>query len=40
MDRTPIEAVSHWLRNFLDPDLVNSVVAPDAPLKGQEVVTS
>lgn len=30
MERTPIEVVGHWLQNLLDPDVVNSVVAPDA----------
>jgi uncharacterized protein len=30
MSASPIEIVSHWLQNLLDPDVVNSVVAPDA----------
>jgi uncharacterized protein len=30
MDRSPIEVVGHWLQNLLDPDVVNSLVAPDA----------
>jgi uncharacterized protein len=30
MERTPIEVVGHWLQNLLEPDVVNSVVAPDA----------
>jgi hypothetical protein len=27
---TPIEVVGQWLQNLLDPDVVSSVVAPDA----------
>jgi hypothetical protein len=27
---SPIEVVGQWLQNLLDPDVVNSVVAPDA----------
>ena len=27
---SPIEVVGEWLRNLLDPDVVNRVVAPDA----------
>jgi ketosteroid isomerase-like protein len=27
---SPIEVVSQWLQNLLDPDVVNRVVAPDA----------
>jgi uncharacterized protein len=30
MERMPIEVVGHWLQNLLDPEVVNSVVAPDA----------
>src|SRR5579863_3522349 len=30
MPASPIEIVGHWLQNLLDPDVVNSVVAPDA----------
>jgi ketosteroid isomerase-like protein len=30
MDKSPIEVVGHWLQNLLDPEVVNSVVAPDA----------
>ncbi len=30
MSASPIEIVGHWLQNLLDPDVVNSVVAPDA----------
>jgi ketosteroid isomerase-like protein len=30
MSPTPIEVVSQWLENLLDPDVVNSLVAPDA----------
>lgn len=30
MESSPIEVVGHWLQNMLDPDVVNSVVAPDA----------
>jgi len=27
---SPVEIVSEWLQNLLDPDVVNRVVAPDA----------
>jgi uncharacterized protein len=27
---TPLDVVNKWLQNLLDPDVVNSVVAPDA----------
>jgi hypothetical protein len=30
MPASPMEVVGHWLQNLLDPDVVNSVVAPDA----------
>ncbi len=30
MPASPIEVVGHWLQNLLDPDVVHSVVAPDA----------
>jgi ketosteroid isomerase-like protein len=30
MSATPIEVVGQWLQNLLDPDVVNSLVAPDA----------
>jgi uncharacterized protein len=30
MSASPIEVVGQWLQNLLDPDIVNSVVAPDA----------
>jgi ketosteroid isomerase-like protein len=30
MSATPIEVVGQWLENLLDPDVVNSLVAPDA----------
>jgi ketosteroid isomerase-like protein len=30
MPASPIEIVGQWLQNLLDPDVVNSVVAPDA----------
>src|SRR6266478_9867514 len=30
MSASPIEVVGHWLQNLLDPDVVHSVVAPDA----------
>ena len=30
MSASPIEVVGNWLQNLLDPDVVNSVVAPDA----------
>jgi uncharacterized protein len=30
MPAAPIEVVGQWLQNLLDPDVVNSVVAPDA----------
>ena len=30
MTPSPIEIVNQWLQNLLDPDLVNSLVAPDA----------
>ena len=30
MSASPIEVVGQWLQNLLDPDVVNSVVAPDA----------
>jgi len=30
MPASPIEVVNQWLQNLLDPDLVNSLVAPDA----------
>ena len=30
MSASPIEVVGHWLQNLLDPEVVNSVVAPDA----------
>ena len=30
MSDSPVEVVSHWLQNLLDPDVINSVVAPDA----------
>src|ERR1700688_3332637 len=30
MSASPIEVVGQWLQNLLDPDVVNSAVAPDA----------
>src|ERR1700761_5200741 len=30
MSDSPVEVVGHWLQNLLDPDVINSVVAPDA----------
>jgi uncharacterized protein len=30
MSATPIEVVGQWLQNLLDPDVVSSLVAPDA----------
>ena len=30
MSTSPIDVVSRWLQNLLDPEVVNSVVAPDA----------
>jgi uncharacterized protein len=30
MSVSPIEVVGQWLQNLLDPDVVNSLVAPDA----------
>ena|SRR5690348_11040912 len=30
MPASPIDVVSDWLQNLLDPEVVNSVVAPDA----------
>ena len=30
MSASPIEVVGRWLQNLLDPDVVRSVVAPDA----------
>jgi len=30
MPATPIEVVGQWLQNLVDPDVVNSLVAPDA----------
>ena len=30
MPASPIEVVSQWMANLLDPDVVNRVVAPDA----------
>jgi len=30
MSTSPIEVVGRWLQNLLDPEVVNSVVAPDA----------
>ena len=30
MPDSPVEVVGHWLQNLLDPDVINSVVAPDA----------
>jgi uncharacterized protein len=30
MSASPIEVVGQWLKNLLDPDVVNRVVAPDA----------
>jgi ketosteroid isomerase-like protein len=30
MSASPIEVVNQWLQNLLDPEVVNSVVAPDA----------
>ncbi len=30
MSTTPIDVVGQWLQNLLDPDVVNSLVAPDA----------
>jgi uncharacterized protein len=30
MAASPIEVVNQWLQNLLDPEVVNSVVAPDA----------
>ena len=30
MSDSPIEVVGQWMQNLLDPDVINSVVAPDA----------
>jgi len=30
MSASPIEVVNQWLQNLLDPEVVNSLVAPDA----------
>jgi ketosteroid isomerase-like protein len=30
MSDSPIEVVGKWMHNLLDPDVINSVVAPDA----------
>jgi uncharacterized protein len=30
MPASPVEVVNRWLQNLLDPELVNSLVAPDA----------
>ena len=30
MSASPIEVVGYWLQHLLDPDVVRSVVAPDA----------
>ena len=30
MSASPLEVVGQWMQNLLDPDVVNSVVAPDA----------
>ena len=30
MSTSPIEVVSRWLQNLMDPEVVNSLVAPDA----------
>ena len=30
MSASPLEVVGQWLQNLLDPDIVNSLVAPDA----------
>jgi uncharacterized protein len=30
MPATPIDVVGHWLQNLFDPDVVNTIVAPDA----------
>ncbi|MGA2926317.1 MAG: hypothetical protein ABSG43_10040 [Solirubrobacteraceae bacterium] len=30
MPASPIDVVNEWLQNLVDPELVNSVVAPDA----------
>jgi hypothetical protein len=30
MPASPIEVVGQWMQNLLDPDVVHSVVAPDA----------
>src|SRR5580658_390414 len=30
MPASPIEVVSQWMANLLDPDVVNRVIAPDA----------
>lgn len=30
MSDSPIEVVGNWLQNLLDPDVIHSVVAPDA----------
>jgi hypothetical protein len=30
MSASPIEVVGQWLQNLLDPDVINSMVAPDA----------
>ena len=30
MSASPIEVVGHWLQNLLDPEVINTVVAPDA----------
>jgi uncharacterized protein len=36
MSDSPVEVVGHWLQNLLDPDVINSVVAPDA-ISGEDV---
>jgi len=30
MPASPIEVVGQWMQHLLDPDVVNSIVAPDA----------
>ena len=30
MSASPIEVVGQWMQNLLDPDVVTSLVAPDA----------
>jgi len=30
MPASPIEVVNQWLQNLLDPEVVNSLIAPDA----------